>query len=464
MSFVCRGIALLAVSGGCASSLARPSVPYGGHSLHFATSTIAAAGASGAPGETPPAATGDISLADAYKLALRRSDTVELAELGIRDAELTLRETGTEIRPNVTMSAKGTAQGDSIVGTTQPHAFAVGSLDVTQPLFRRGYFATRDAGRYGIESAELMAARAREDLARDVVRVYIASVRARKLRDLAVAQVDRTKATVDYLTQLKKAGAALRSAELLAQLDLKRAQRAVVEAERDVGIADASFRRLVGVMPPAQLELPDAPSLPADVAGQELVKGRKDIKALDLEVQASRADEVAAAGQRWWPRLDLVGNVQAGILFDSEFQALLKNENAYGYTWAVSGVLTIPLYQKGATEVQIERAENQTRIAERTRELQAKVATEEAQAAAAQVAGTEQALAIAEKELAGAQEHYKLITLQYKAGAITFLEVTNSQSVLTEAENASVLARIDRVSAAYDYLAAIGALDLAKTK
>ena len=75
-----------------------------------------------------------------------------------------------------------------------------------------------------------------------------------------------------------------------------------------------------------------------------------------------------------------------------------------------------------------------------------------------------QALAIAEKELAGAQEHYKLITLQYKAGAITFLEVTNSQSVLTEAENASVLARIDRVSAAYDYLAAIGALDLAKTK
>lgn len=464
MSFVCRGIAILAVSGGCASQLARPSVPYGGHTLHFATATIGAAAASGAPGETPAVATGDLSLAEAYKLALRRSDTVALAELGVGDAELSLRETSTEIRPSVTVSGKITAQSNGLLGkrTPQPNRFTTGAIDVAQPLFRRGYFSARDAGRYGIESAELMAVRAREELSRDVVRVYIASVRARKLRDLAVAQVERTKATVDYLTQLKKAGAALRSAELLAQLDLKRAQRGVVDAEREVGVADATFRRVVGVMPPAQLDLPEVPELPADAAGQELVKGRKDIKALDLEVQASHADEVAAAGQRWWPRLDLVANAQAGYLIGFDDDTTLNGET--GLTWSVSGVLTIPIYQKGVDTVHLERAQNQTRIAERTRELQAKIATEEAQAAAAQVAGTEQALAIAEKELAGAQEHYKLITLQYKAGAITFLEVTNSQSVLTEAENASVRAKIDRVSAAYDYLAAIGALDLAKAK
>ena len=95
-------------------------------------------------------------------------------------------------------------------------------------------------------------------------------------------------------------------------------------------------------------------------------------------------------------------------------------------------------------------------------ELQQKIVVEEIEQAAIRVASSEQAAELAEKQVAAAREHYKLVDKQVRLGAITFLEVTNAQAVLVEAENAFEVASMERVIAVYDYLFAIGAIDVGK--
>ncbi|HVK82498.1 MAG TPA: TolC family protein [Kofleriaceae bacterium] len=467
MSVVGRGLAVLLFAGGCASQLSRPSVPYGGSSRH--TQQLAAglfAAASGAPGETAPAATGSMTMAEAYRLALKVSDPVALAELAIEGAAINAHERNTDLYPNVSINGQGRIQSQSLLGV-QPKRLIVGSLDVSQPLFRKGYFAARDAGRLEIESARAAEGRSREQLARDVAVVFVNSVRARKLRDVAVGNVARAKSTADRVTASKKAGGALPSAEQLALLDLKRAERQAVDAQRDVALADATFRRIVGVAPPAELELPATPELPAEAAGLELAKGRKDLKALDLAVQQSRANESAVAGRRWWPRLDLSASAQAGyalIDIPQDMGGSVEVTNDNPVAWNVGAVISIPIYQKGVETVNVERAANNTRIAQKTLELQAKLATEEAQLAAARLSAATRSVELAAQQLKTAKEHFDLINRQFKLGAITFLEVTNAQSVIVEAENANESALMDRELAVYEYLFAIGALDLKKAK
>ena len=397
-----------------------------------------------------------LSLGQAFQLALERSEQLSIAEAGVRDAEIRWKDSWSTITPTADLTAQAQLQRERVVGTppmTQvltPGQQVTYGARIAQPVFRKGFLSSRAAGKHGHESAVATLQRAREQLARDVAEVFIAVLRSRKLLELARAAVVRTTAQADYATNRVKAGSALKSAELLAMVDVRRAELQAITARRDVDAAGVAFQRLVGRPPPPALELPTLPAVTGKQAAVEVAKRRKDVLARRSSLHAAQSEQEAAEGRRWWPKLD----VQASVQY-TQPDILGRSVD-----WLVLGLLTVPLLQGGHELTDVALRENAARIAGLELEQQRKVAVEEIEIAAIQVESATQSEAGAKKQLEAASEHYKLVDKQFRLGAITFLEVTNAQSVLVEAENAYEVARMDQVRAVFDYQFATGALDL----
>jgi outer membrane protein len=445
-----RLVPLFLVVAGCA-----PSVPARLRSYTpadpFATLTLAT------PDKPVAPPSGKLTLAEAYELALRHDERVALAERDVIGANIESSARRNEVTPDVALVGTGTLQrevttvnmaGREIV--LAPSTQVIGAARLRQPLFRKGYLSSRDAGEQLQRSAEETRKRANEQLARDVAEVFITVLRSRKLLELAHTAVGRAKTQYDLAVGRVKAGQALKNVELLATIDLRRAEIQEVNAQRDAEAARVAFARLVGKDPPADMETPAIPALPDVEQAVATARGRADLRALEREVRAAKADETAAAGKRWWPRLDL----EAGA------QVLSPEVNNQGFGWNVTGVLTVPLLQSGVELSELARRENATHAAQLSLDLQRKLAVGEIEAAAIRAASAEKAAGLAQQQLDAAKEHYKLVDKQSRLGAITFLEVTNAQAVLVEAENTQEIATMDHMLAVYDYLFAIGALDL----
>ena len=440
---------LLAALSGC-----MPNVPQrlpgrvGGDA--FATLTFAKA-----EGETRPTPVeGSLTLAQAFEQALARSEQLSLADREIIDADIRYRSAWDAITPDVSLYATGTLQREQKIGMNVivPGEQLIGGALIQQPLFRKGVLAARAAGEHAKQSANASRLRAREELARDVAEVFITVLRSRKLLELARTAVGRAKTQYDLAVGRFKVGQSLKNAELLALIDLRRAELQEVTAQRDADAASIAFARLVGQLPPATLEMPKIPALPAPAQALGLARKRADLRALELAVSAASNEVDVAAGKRWWPRLDLEAGVQ---LFKPE---VLQSS----YDWSLVGRLTVPIVQRGTEQTELALRNNAVHVATLALEAQRKVVVEEIEQAAIRVTSAAKAAALAEKQLETAREHYKLVDKQVRLGAITFLEVTNAQAVLVEAENAFEIASMDRMLAAYDYLYAIGESDLAK--
>lgn len=397
---------------------------------------------------------GSLTLAQAFERALARSEQLSLAEREIVDAEIRHRGAWDAISPDISLNATGILQREQKVGPNVivPSNQVVAGALIQQPLFRKGVFAARTAGERAKQSAQASRLRAREELARDVAEVFITVLRSRKLLELARAAVGRAKTQHDLAVGRFKVGQSLKNAELLALIDLRRAELQEVTAQRDADAASIAFARLVGQAPPAELEVPNIPTLPAPEQAVALARKRADLRALEHAVAAASNEETAAEGKRWWPRLDLEAGVQ---VFSPE--VLMST-----YDWSLVGRLTVPIMQRGVEQTELALRSNAVHVAVLALEAQQKIVVEEIEQAAVRVASAAKAAVIAEKQLETARDHYKLVDKQVRLGAITFLEVTNAQAVLVEAENAFEIASMDRMLAAYDYLYAIGDGDLAK--
>lgn len=391
-----------------------------------------------------------MTLADAYRLALERSETVSVAREGITAAEIRDREQRNEMMPTAAINANAILRRTGQFG--QGRQFLV-EATVAQPLFRRGYFTARAAGERGEESARANVQRQREQLARDVAGALIDVLRTRRLVELAKTSTVRASAQLDHATSRVKAGSALRNVELQARLDFKRAEQQSVIAVRDASLAETSFIRVVGRPAPPQLELPQELVLPSREEAIDLAKRRADVQALQLRLDEAQKQEEAAGDRRWWPELDVAATAQYYV------PEVGGTADLHNFEWNVVALLTIPVFLP-AQHTAYDARGSEARLAALELSQQLKVVVEEVDLAAFQLSSAVESARLANEQVEAARELYKLVDRQFRLGAITFLEVTNAQSILVEAENSFEITRMDRVRSIYDYLFVIGALDV----
>jgi outer membrane protein len=404
-----------------------------------------------------------MTLAEAFHFALGISDPVKLAEQAIRDAQIRTNDVWTEL--GATANAFGTAAIQQKIGggvdpnmpgapvpTIQPQTLLRVKGSIVQPIYRQDFFAERRAALEGLAAAEAVAARAKEQLTENVVTAFIGVLRTRQIEGIAKGAVLRADAALQFAKARVKAGGALKTAEILASLDLRSQRIALVAAERDRRLAEASIQLLIGIEPPKVLILPALPRAPLLDEGLDRVKTRSDVRALAKKTLDAISHETAGWQHLgWWPHLD----VQGDALYQDFKIANLTNTN-----WDVIGILTIPLFQTGGEITEAQRRESATRTAELNESLLRKTAVDDVRHTAARVDTANRALLLAEEQIEEARQHYNLVLSQFKLGAVTFLEVTNAQLVLSQAENGQVVAIYDRQQAVYDYLFAIGILEI----
>ncbi len=393
-----------------------------------------------------------LTLDAAIELAMRNNERIGLARANVSGAAIIADGAWNALKPNVSLSGTSVLQNQVVVDNfvVQQRTQSVASARVQQPVFRRGQFSARDASLHGRAAATAQLEFECSQLARDVVVAYIDVVRARSLMTLAEASAKRAGVQYTYAFNRVKAGSALKTVELLAQIDLKRAERQFVTAKRDVGRTEATFLRVVGIGAP-ELELPALQEPPSSDVARQGASNRADLVAIKSRIRQAESEREAAQGRKFWPRLD----VEAGVDY------YLPELNDRVVDWRVMGLLTIPLFQSGQEYTDIAVRKNQQRIAALQLGAQTKTAVEQFEIGAADFEGAFQAAELAEQQRDTAREHYSLVDKQFRLGAVTFLDVTNAQAALVEAENAFEVARIDRVRASYDLRFAVGMLDVA---
>jgi outer membrane protein len=401
---------------------------------------------------------GTMTLGDAYRLALRQSEQVMIA-LANRDlADATYTSALTIMGPNASVRSSAFYQNEAEVLVTpgQPAVVAQPAYNwatqatLTQPLFRRQIFDARTAGRIGIQASEASLVRARQQLMFDVTQAFIDVLRKRQQIVIAQESIKRAETQVESAKKRIKAGGELPTAELLAQLDLDRAQTLVNSALGALAASDSKFERLVGVRPPENLVLPSTPAVPADPQMVETSKQqRPDVLALHYVTEQARATVSQLQGRIFWPTLDLTLQASYYLTPTAAFPS-------YG----IQGTLVLPLFQAGDEWMQVKLQRQRVRLAAANESFLRRQVGDDVRLAFARLRTAEKALAIANEQFKTATKNYELVSNQFKFGVAKALDAVTAQAAVVEAETNKILATYDREEASYQVLLAEGKLSL----
>jgi outer membrane protein len=396
-----------------------------------------------------------LSLSEAYRLALKRSEAVMLADQATRDAVVRSNDVWTELGAQASVFGEGALQrafANTDGTVARPGAAVLAGGNLVQPVFRGDFFSTRRSALLGVSSSEVAAVRAREQLMQNVITAFIGVLRARQQTELIKVAEKRAEAAYQFAAARVKGGGALRTAELQAAIDLRGTRLALVASARDLRVAEETLAFLIGPMPPRRLNLPPPPQIPTLAQALNLAQEkRRDLISLRLKTLSARAFNDAASA-RFWPRLDISAD---GIVRAPSGSLIFPSAD-----WHLIALLTVPLFQGGTEYVESQRRESALVAAELTESLQTKVVKDEVLRAYPRLEAANRTAALAEEQVSDATQHYGLVVSQFKLGAVTFLEVANAQNLLSTAESQRAVAIYDREQAMYDFLFVIGILEL----
>jgi NodT family efflux transporter outer membrane factor (OMF) lipoprotein len=209
-----------------------------------------------------------------------------------------------------------------------------------------------------------------------------------------------------------------------------------------VGVAPADFE-----LPPVA-GLPQPQAIPAGVPSQLLLR-RPDLAASERQVAAANA-QIGVAKSAYFPALTL--SAQRGWR-SSALANLISAPNVF---WSAGPSLAETIFDAGARGAQVSQSENaqQAAVAQyRQLSLQAMQQVEDQLAALSALA--EEATLQKQAE-AAADESLRLISNQYKAGIVTYLNVVSAQTSANTAHNASLTLAGQRLTANVALIQALG--------
>lgn len=384
----------------------------------------------------PAAAARSLTLEEAYKLALERSEALAIAgadhDLLVAQAREIQGSILPDIKANVTETIQDVPAGSSGLFLQRQRRQAW--ISAHQALFSgfREFLAFRSA-RDNSEAGRLRVERAKHLLYKDVTRSYLDLLAAREEIRIRASLVDITEERLKELRQRLGVGRSRRSELLAAQAQHAQAA-AELESSRAVErAAQFSLRFLTGLevdADPAALS-PAPAQAPLDAALAR-ARTRPDVEASRLDAQAAERN-IKVASRARWPSLGADANWY--LERPPSFTDQVK--------WDVALTGRLDLFTGGRTtavvrqqEARRDAARKRFEQALRSAELEARVAQEDLAASATVTAALEKAAAAAEANAQAQSEDYRL-------GQVTNLDVLGSLNALQQARLTHSRARLD---------------------
>ncbi|MFV9681361.1 efflux transporter outer membrane subunit [Pseudomonas sp. NY15367] len=345
----------------------------------------------------------------------------------------------------VTVSGSGTS---SISKSYDLSLNAAWELDIWGKL-RRGLEASR--ADFEASAADLAAVRLslQSELVQNYLQLRILDEQKRLL-DATVAAYERS---LRLTENQYRAGIVPKSDVSQATSQLKSTQAQAIDLEWQRAQLEHAIAVLVGVSP-AELsiaprdDLPALPEVPVALPSQ-LLERRPDVAAAERRVMAANA-QIGVAEAAWFPDLTISAS---GGYRGSSFADWIEVPNRF---WSLGPQLALSLFDGGARRAELERSEaayDQTVAQYRQAVLDS---FREVEDYLVQLRVLEQESGVQQEALDAARESLRLIENQYRAGTVDFNSVVSVQATALNNERTNLTLLGSRLTASVQLIAALG--------
>jgi outer membrane protein len=391
-----------------------------------------------------------ITLGEAIRLAQQNSVTTVQARGTIRTSEAAVKQSYAAFLPSFSVSAsrqkqsgdRFDTQGNLVPFTGQPTNYSTG-LSSSLQLFDGGRrFFDVKRSKADVDAAEAGETASRFNVSLQVKQQYYNILAARESKSAADAQIQQAEQQLKSSSIRLRAGAATVSDSLRSVVALGNARLALLTAENNLRVANATLTRLVAsptTVTAVASDTVDQPVAIPDIAALEpLVNRAPAIQQADAQLASAHAS-VRSAKTAFLPTINMNFN-RSGSGLDPQFGI---GDKRYAYNQNLSFSLNFPLFNNLNREVNVARAI----VAEDVAEVQLRdakmLAHQTLVQSVAQMKTAQEQVAIQTVSVAAATEDLRVQQRRYELGATTLLDLLTSQTALDNARTALIRARYD---------------------
>jgi NodT family efflux transporter outer membrane factor (OMF) lipoprotein len=382
---------------------------------------------------------GDADLDRLETDATQTNQTIAIAEANYREAKTLVDQARAGLFPAVGLGVAASRGNNTSVATSSVRNSTSASIDATWEIDLWGHV------RRAVEASEANATASAADLesARLSIQAQLAiAYFTLRVSDSGQRLLDRTvdayQQSLTLTTNRYNAGVVARADVVQAQTQLKSAQAQAV----DNRATRAQFEHAIAVLTgraPAQFSLAVANDLPvpSDVppgVPSQLLERRPDIAAAERRMAAANA-QIGVATAAFYPTISLSAS---GGAASSDLAHLLSLSNRF---WSIGANLAEPLFDAGLRRAQRDQTIAQYDAAVANYRQTVLGGFQEVEDNLSTLAVLKDEATIQSQAVDAARLALELVTNQYKAGIVDFLNVVAAQTVLFNNERTLVLLR-----------------------
>lgn len=401
----------------------------------------------------PEAAAMDIDLKGAVTTAIQNNRDITIAELERREAEADVSAAAAKKNPSVSYSWQRNQYPTQVVTTgagtqSSNHGYSQG-INVSWPIWTFGKVeGAIDAARYQKNIADLTVYKTEADTKLAAVQAYYQYLEAVKLAEVQAQSVTDYASHLNNVQQQFDAGIVAKLDVLSSNVSLANAKQKSIAADNTRDVAEANLNNIMRVPMNTTLNPLDKnfPEPEFDLTMEQAIlmaqKYRWELVEADYGVKAAEAS-LRSAKAGYLPTVSVGGGYSWK---EASVTAVDKDD------WAVQGGLSWSLWDGGATQASVKKADAAVKTAQETL-LQAREKIElEVRQDYLNVLSYKEQIRAAEASVAQAEEAYKIATVRYSSGVGINLDVLDAELALNTA-------RTNYITALYNYNIGLATLE-----
>lgn len=401
----------------------------------------------------PEAAAMDIDLKGAVTTAIQNNRDITIAELKRREAEADVSAAAAKKNPSVSYSWQRNQYPTQVVTTalgtqSSNHGYSQG-INVSWPIWTFGKVeGAIDAARYQKNIADLDVYKTEADTKLAAVQAYYQYLEAIKLAEVQAQSVTDYASHLNNVQQQFDAGIVAKLDVLSSNVSLANAKQKSIAADNTRDVAEANLNNIMRVPMNTTLNPLDKnfPEPEFDLTMEQAIlmaqKYRWELVEADYGVKAAEAS-LRSAKAGYLPTVSVGGGYSWK---EASVTAVDKDD------WAVQGGLSWSLWDGGATQASVKKADAAVKTAQETL-LQAREKIElEVRQDYLNVLSYKEQIRAAEASVAQAEEAYKIATVRYSSGVGINLDVLDAELALNTA-------RTNYITALYNYNIGLATLE-----
>jgi outer membrane protein TolC len=409
-----------------------------------------------------------VTLEDAVRIGLEKSRTLAIARLDRDMASQKIRETWSQVLPQITtdFTYTRTLQPSVLLLPANPYFpsgrleisadnAAVANVNVSQPIFNlsalAGIRAANDVRRMSEEAYR----NAEAGVVTDIKTAYFDALISKDQLALIEQSIARWEESRKDTMAMFRQGIAADIDTLQAFLSVENLRPDLIQAQNRVSITMTKLKNAMGISPDSSIVLTGKlevlpSSYPSDIATaySEALESRPDLHQLEFQVRAE-GEQVAASRAEHFPVLSAFGRWETQTAFNDDTKL---EDSLWPVSSSVGLKLSLPIFTGFRISSKVQQAkiiQLQTRT--RYEDMKANIRAE-TEIRLSNFRESRKRIEVQSKTISVAERSYRISLLRFREGIGSRLELTDAELQLNKAKT-------NYLQAIYDYLVASVLLD-----